>query len=70
MLRFLIKQIDYLLGLCKKANNLIARKCFYDQAFGALQYHVALFPGDHAEAESLWNDYRVQFEELVYSQRR
>lgn len=67
MLRFLIEQIDYLLGLCKKANNLTARKCFYDQAFGALQYHVTLFPSDFDEAESLWNDYRVQFEELIYS---
>ena len=66
MMKILIERLDYLISLCERADNRIAKKCFYDQAFGALEYHTMLFPSDYAEAESLWNDYRVRFEELVY----
>lgn len=66
MMKILIDQLDYCVRACERMNERVARKCFYDQAFGAVQYHIILFPGDTAEVESLWNDYRVRFEEIVY----
>lgn len=65
MTKNLIERLDYCLRACKRMRDRVGRKCFYDQAFGAVQYHIILFPSDMAEVEGLWNDYRVRFEKLI-----
>ena len=52
-----------------KATTGATRAKYYEQAFGAIQYHSFLYPDDitYKNLESLWADvYRPQFETLVY----
>lgn len=66
MLTTLINALDYYLKACKSAQKLRDQRTFFDQAFGACQYHIWLLPADQQEVEELWNCYKPQFEELVY----
>ena len=39
----------------------------FDQAFGALMYHLLAHPNDSHKAEKLWEEvYRPQFEQMLY----
>ena len=58
--------LNYYLLACQRATDRTTRKCFYDQAFGACQYHIMMFHNDQEEAEKMWNSYRPAFEVLVY----
>lgn len=66
MLTTLINVLDYYLKACKNEQEKRDQRTFFDQAFGAAQYHVWLLPADQQEVEELWNCYKPQFEELVY----
>lgn len=62
----LIDLLNYYLSLVKHGDDK-TRIVFYNQAFGAVQYHSFLFPSQHCELEKLWNEtYKPQFEQLVY----
>lgn len=63
----LINYLDYQMRMTKATENLTYRKTFYEQAFGAVQYHLFLYPNDQEKIELLWGEvYRPQFEKLVY----
>ena len=64
----LITFIDLCVRSAKTTSDRSTRQKYFEQAFGAVQYHGFVFPTDYDEVESLWNDkYRHLFEELVYS---
>ena len=66
-MKTLINLLDYYISLVNHAPDHKTRKCFYDQAFGAVQYHSFLFPSQHRELETLWNNtYKPRFEYLLY----
>lgn len=58
----LIQHLDYLLKLCRNASDLASKRTFFDQAFGAVTYHIAMVPTDEEAAEALWDGYRTKFE--------
>ena len=66
MLKTLINALDYYLKACKNAHEKRDQRTFFDQAFGAAQYHIFLLPADQQEVEELWNCYKPQFEEIIY----
>ena len=66
MITMLATCLDYYLRACKGAADRTTRKTFFDQAFGACQYHLMMFHDDQQKVERLWNDYKPEFEELVY----
>lgn len=66
MLKTLTNALDYYLKACKNAQDLRTQRTFFDQAFGAAQYHIFLFPANQQEVEELWNCYKPQFEEIIY----
>lgn len=66
MLNTLINALDYYLKACKNAQEKRDQKTFFDQAFGACQYHIWLLPADQQEVEELWNCYKPQFEKEIY----
>lgn len=66
MLNTLINALDYYLKACKRAEDKTTKRTFFDQAFGAAQYHIFMFPNDQQRVENLWNGYKPQFEEEVY----
>lgn len=55
----------YCLRACERAEN--NKLIWMHQAFGAVQYHIALIPEDYERVEELWNKYKPQFERKVYS---
>ena len=59
--------LNYYLKACQRATERTTRKSFYDQAFGACQYHIMMFHNDEGKVEQMWNDYKEHFEEAVYS---
>ena len=59
--------LNYYLKACQRATDRTTRKCFYDQAFGACQYHIMMFHNDQEQVEQMWNDYKEHFEEAVYN---
>ena len=62
MEQFLAKQYEMVVNTKIHAD----KKTFFDQAFGAAQYHIFMFPADQQEVEELWNCYKPQFEEIIY----
>jgi hypothetical protein len=66
MLNTLILTLDYYYKACKRAIDLPTQRTFFDQAFGAAQYHIMMFPNDQKKVESLWDDYKSQFEKIIY----
>lgn len=65
-MKTLIDLLNYYLSLVKRGDNQ-TRVVFYNQAFGAVQYHSFLYPSQHSELEKLWNEtYKPQFEHYVY----
>lgn len=65
-MKTLIDLLNYYLSLVKHGDDK-TRVVFYNQAFGAVQYHSFLYPNQHSELEKLWNEtYKPQFEHYVY----
>ena len=62
----LIWSLDYYLKACTNTEEHTSKLAFFNQAFGACQYHIILFPAQQSEVEELWNCYKPQFEEIVY----
>jgi hypothetical protein len=63
----LIEFIELCLRSVKTTSDRTTRLKYYNQAFGAVQYHDFLHLTEYEELETLWNEtYRPQFEELVY----
>ena len=58
--------LDYYLNACKKATDLRTKRTFFDQAFGACQYHIFIFPNDQVDVQNLWDEYKPQFETEIY----
>jgi len=66
MLNTLILSLDYYLKACRNNSNMLMQKAFFNQAFGACQYHIMMFPNDQMQVEALWTPYKEQFEEIIY----
>lgn len=66
MLNTLINALDYYLKACKNAKDRPTKRTFCDQAFGAAQYHLFMFPNDQKRVEDLWDTYKPQFEKEIY----
>lgn len=66
MFNTLILALDYYLKACKNAQDRPTKRTFCDQAFGAAQYHIMMFPNDQKKVETLWDDYKSQFEKIIY----
>lgn len=66
MIIMLANCLDYYLRACERAKDPLTRKTFYDQAFGACQYHIMVFHNDQEKVEQMWNNYKPKFEKLVY----
>lgn len=66
MMIMLATCLDYYLGACERAQDRQTRRTFYDQAFGACQYHLMMRHDDQQKVERLWNDYKPEFEKLIY----
>ena len=58
--------LNYYLPAWETATDRQTRKTFYDQAFGACQYHLMLSHDDQQKVEQMWDNYRPKFEALVY----
>lgn len=66
MLNTLINALNYYLKACRNAQDKRTQRTFCDQAFGAAQYHILMFPNDQKRVENLWDVYKPQFEEIIY----
>ena len=66
MLNTLINALNYYLKACRNAQDKRTQRTFCDQAFGAAQYHILMFPNDQKKVEDLWDVYKPQFEEIIY----
>lgn len=66
MIIMLTNCINYYLRACERATDRQTRRTFYDQAFGACQYHLMMFHDDQQKVEQMWDNYKPQFEALVY----
>lgn len=66
MLNTLINALNYYLKACRNAQDKRTQRTFCDQAFGAAQYHILMFPNDQKRVEDLWDAYKPQFEEIIY----
>ena len=60
----LIAHIMYCLRACVKAEH--NKEIWLHQAFGAVQYHINLFPGDFELVEAKWNELKPHFERHIY----
>ena len=66
IMKTLINLLDYYISLVKHGDHK-TRLVFFNQAFGAVQYHSFLYPSQHSELEKLWNEtYKPEFEKYVY----
>lgn len=66
MLSTLILTLEYYCKACQNAQDKQTQRTFFDQAFGAAQYHIVVFPKHQEDVENLWNDYKSQFEKIIY----
>lgn len=66
MLNTLINALNYYIKACRNAQDKRTQRTFCDQAFGAAQYHILMFPNDQKKVEDLWDVYKPQFEEIIY----
>ena len=66
MITMLANCLNYYLRACERATDRQTRRTFYDQAFGACQYHLMMSYGDQEKVEKMWDNYRSKFEALVY----
>ena len=66
MLNTLINALNYYLKACRNAQDKRTQRTFCDQAFGAAQYHILMFPNDQKKVEDLWDVYKPQFEGIIY----
>lgn len=66
MLNTLINALNYYLKACRNAQDKRTQRTFCDQAFGAAQYHILMFPNDQKRVEDLWDVYKPQFEEIIF----
>ena len=65
-MKHLIAILDYYRSACHRATDYTTRRTFFDQAFGACQYHIYIFPDTQVDVEDLWNCYKKDFEEMLY----
>ena len=66
MMKTLISILDDYISLVKYSDHK-TRLVFFEQAFGAVQYHNFLYPSQHSKLEKLWNEtYKPEFEKYVY----
>lgn len=57
--------LDYTLKAAQ--NTCFDAKTFYNQAFGAVQYHLIQFPQDECKVIAMWEDkYEPMFEKEIY----
>ena len=61
----LILILDYYRNACHRATDYPTRRTFFDQAFGACQYHIFIFPNDQVDVQDLWETYKKDFEEML-----
>lgn len=66
MLTTLATALNYYLKACRNTQDKRTQRTFCDQAFGAAQYHILMFPNDQKRVEDLWDVYKPQFEEIIY----
>ena len=66
MVNTLINALNYYLKACRNAQDKRIQRTFCDQAFGAAQYHILMFPNDQKRVEDLWDVYKPQFEKIIY----
>lgn len=66
MLYTLVNALNYYLKACQNTEDKHTQKTFFDQAFGAAQYHIVVFPKHQEEVETLWDEYKPQFEKIIY----
>lgn len=58
--------LDYYLNACHRATDIRTKRTFFDQAFGACQYHIFIYPTQEDEVKELWECYRKDFEKNIY----
>jgi hypothetical protein len=57
--------LNYTLNAAK--NPCFEASTFYNQAFGAVQYHLFQFPQDEYEVVKMWDEvYKPAFEAIIY----
>ena len=65
MIYALIEHLDRCMN-CARDSHTADPKIFFNQAFGAVQYHCIEHPDDQEKVEKLWDEYRRNFNILIY----
>ena len=58
------KFVMYCLRACAKAEN--NKEIWMHQAFGAVQYHINLFPEQYEAIAEMWNGLKPHFESHIW----
>lgn len=63
----LLEYLDMCMSFAEMANKTSpGDRIFFDQAFGAVQYYCIAHPEDQEEVDKLWEEYRQDFNKLIY----
>ena len=62
----LTKMLDYYLGLATSPIFEGHKEWIYHQAFGAVDYHIWVYPEDAQLVYELWLTYRPRFEKAIW----
>lgn len=65
MLNTLIDALEGQLLACRCAKSKEERRLIAERAFGAVQYHIYLYPSTQDKAGNLWEAYKLQFEKII-----
>ena len=65
MLNALIDALEGQLLACRCAKTKEERRLVAERAFGAVQYHIFLYPSAQDKAGNLWEAYRLRFEKII-----
>lgn len=65
MVSVLIDTLEYQLIACRNAKSKEEQRLIAERAFGAAQYHILLFPSSQNKVGSLWETYKLRFEEII-----
>lgn len=65
MINTLIDALEGQLLACRCAKGKEERRLIAERAFGAVQYHIVLYPSSQGKAGSLWEAYRLRFEKII-----
>ena len=65
MIKTLIDALEGQLLACCCAKSKEERRLIAERAFGAIQYHIFLFPSSQDKAGSLWETYKLRFEKII-----